>query len=819
MGAGPNGRKITYGDAWRIYEKSMHTNRIPSTTIDRYPVVARWRNDVDYVAAGIYCFQPYCVTGEMDPPANPLISAQFSVRFNDLDNIGLTGRHYSGFVMVGNHVFNYPDKFVYFTEGVVEFNHRYLTEGFEIPPVEITFIEDVWAGGGNLGPSMEYFVRGLEVGNMVFMQFKTFHDGSFEELPIKVIDVGIGLERLPWLINGSATSYVDVFATAYKYLTELLKIEMNNEIWTKIGPYTCRLDVDEAEDLGKVWQEISDLIEVPVEAVKEAIGPLRDIFIILDHTRSALVTICDGSLPSNIGGGSNLRNIIRRTFAVMKKNGWWEQMTFDQFMQIFEHHKIDLAELYGPQAEYKSFEDIIKMEYERWTNTDEVQKKKLEALIKKKKTLDLDDWIVIMTSWGIPADTIAQISKQAVPLNLYYTIASQQEKMVKAAEQVLYSTTHLPETKNLYYDNHKLYDFEAEIVDLFLNVTQKQSKNIVCLSQSAFYPTSGGQQHDTGKITIEGEEYNVVNVEKVGKVILHILDRPVVKDNSELIGLTVQCSLDEERRDQLRCHHTATHVMFSACKQVLGPHVWQNGAKKTIHQAHLDITHYSSITKEQEQEIQNTANKMIMKGIEIHKSLMSKTDAEKDYGFSLYQGGVVPGNELRVVNIEGHDVEACCGTHCDNTNEIGWIKLLTTKRIADGIVRLYYVAAERTLEILNKETNIINDLTSMWGIEQKQIVMTAARFFKESKTLKSALSSEQKKMMNLQIRYLCNVPQIKLGYAISEEDNPTMYFSFLNPHAGAIKVKNLLPKIATGCRQRHCLLEQKIHLWDFGQQG
>ena len=586
MGAGPNGRKITYGDAWRIYEKSMHTNRIPSTTIDRYPVVARWRNDVDYVAAGIYCFQPYCVTGEMDPPANPLISAQFSVRFNDLDNIGLTGRHYSGFVMVGNHVFNYPEKFVYFTEGVVEFNYRYLTEGFEIPPVEITFIEDVWAGGGNLGPSMEYFVRGLEVGNMVFMQFKTFHDGSFEELPIKVIDVGIGLERLPWLINGSATSYVDVFATAYKYLTELLSIEMNNEVWEKIGPYTCRLDVDEAEDLGKVWQEISDLIDTPIETVKEAIGPLRDIFIILDHTRSALVTICDGSLPSNIGGGSNLRNIIRRTFAVMKKNGWWEQMTFDQFMHIFECHKIDLAELYGPQAEYKSFGDIIKMEYERWTNTDEVQKKKLEALIKKKKTLDLDDWIVVMTSWGIPADTIAQISKQPVPLNLYYTIASQQEKMVKAAEQVLYNTQHLPETTNLYYDNHKLYDFEAQIVDLFLNVTQKQSKNIVCLSQSAFYPTSGGQQHDTGTIVIESETYNVVNVEKVGKVILHILDRPLAKDNSELIGLTVQCSLDQARREQLRNHHTGTHVMFAACKQVLGPHVWQHGAKKTIHQAH-----------------------------------------------------------------------------------------------------------------------------------------------------------------------------------------------------------------------------------------
>lgn len=189
--------------------------------------------------------------------------------------------------MCGNHVFNYPDKFVYFTEEVVEFNYRYLTEGFGIDPVEITFVEDLWAGGGNLGPSMEYFVRGLEVGNMVFMQYKTFHDGTKEELPIKVIDVGIGLERLPWLINGSSTSYVDVFPSAYKYMTDVLSIEMNDHVWNKVGPYTCRLDVDEAESIEKVWNEISELIGMDVKTVKDAMAPLRDIFIILDHTRSA----------------------------------------------------------------------------------------------------------------------------------------------------------------------------------------------------------------------------------------------------------------------------------------------------------------------------------------------------------------------------------------------------------------------------------------------------------------------------------------------------------------------------------------------------
>lgn len=214
------GKKITYAEAWKGFEESLTSTRIPCTSIKRYPVVARWRNDVDYVAAGIFCFQPYCVTGELDPPANPLIMPQFCLRFNDLDNIGITGRHYSGFIMVGIQVFNTEGNYKFFKEEAVEFNFRWLTETLGVHPDEITFVEDVWAGGGNLGPSIEYFVGGLEVGNMVFIQYKTFHDGTREELDVKVIDTGIGLERIVWLYNGSATSYTDTFKNAMEYFQE-----------------------------------------------------------------------------------------------------------------------------------------------------------------------------------------------------------------------------------------------------------------------------------------------------------------------------------------------------------------------------------------------------------------------------------------------------------------------------------------------------------------------------------------------------------------------------------------------------------------------
>jgi alanyl-tRNA synthetase len=457
------GKKITFAEAWKGFEKSLTTARIPCHSVKRYPVVARWRNDVEYTAAGIYCFQPYCVTGELEPPANPLIQPQFCARFNDLDNIGITGRHYSGFIMLGNQVFNYPGDYKYFKDECLEFHHRWLTETLGIEPDEITYIEDVWAGGGNLGPSIEYFVRGLEVGNMVFMQYKTFHDGSREELQVKVIDVGAGLERIPWLVNGSSTSYTDVFKNALEYFTSKVEIEINDDIWSKFGPYSCQLNVDEIDHVDKIWEDISEKINMPVADVKAAIAPIKEMYIVLDHTRTLMMVIQDGSLPSNVGGGGNVRNILRRCFNILQKNGWWDKLGgLDGFLEIFKKHQIDLEGVYGDFPEYKSFKEIISEEHKRWQTTDEKQAASLQALIKKRKgQLTMADWIVCITSYGIPADKVAEISGTPVPGKLYYEMALLQEQVAKKPENILYSTAHLAETKNLYYENHHNYSFEA----------------------------------------------------------------------------------------------------------------------------------------------------------------------------------------------------------------------------------------------------------------------------------------------------------------------------------------------------------------------
>lgn len=116
-------------------------------------------------------------------------------------------------------------------------------------------------------------------------------------------------------------------------------------------------------------------------------------------------------------------------------------------------------------------------------------------------------------------------------------------------------------------------------------------------------------------------------------------------------------------------------------------------------------------------EIEKVANTIVFNSINIHKEFVNKADAEKEHGFRLYQGGVVPGDTLRVVNIEGTDVEACCGTHCDNTSEVGLIRILKTNRISDGILRLYFVAGERSLERLTTQTQVMNNLQSIFRVQ------------------------------------------------------------------------------------------------------
>jgi len=541
---------ISYSQAWNGF-RDLFTNSDNSTkitSIKRYPVAARWRNDVDFTAAGIFCFQPHCVTGEASPPANPLICPQFCLRFNDLDNIGITGRHYSGFIMLGIQAFNKQgEKDKLSKEKCVELNYKWLTKTLKIDPQDITFIEDVWAGGGNLGPSIEYFVGGLEIGNMVFMQYKSFPNGELQDLPIKVIDVGIGLERIPWLINGENTSYKSTFGTAYLYLDEKFskiksESKKSQEIWEKFAPYSCLLNIDETENINQAWENISKNINIPVPVLLKEINYQKNLSIILDHTRTLLIAINDGVLPSNVGGGNNLRNCLRRVFSILNKNGLLESdSSLALISEICDLHSNELSKIYGKQTDLvknETFEKIIEMEYKKWINTDETQKKQFTKLLSKRKgNLKLEDWILAVSTWGIPADKISEISKNEIPQNLYQTIynLNEQKNLINnddKLENFDKINFEIKPTKSLIkHGKNCPMNFEAKILHI---LSDKNKKSIIILDQSAFYPTSGGQDCDTGTLEIQGKIYNVEKCLIKDNLIYHFIDNSL-SDTKNLI--------------------------------------------------------------------------------------------------------------------------------------------------------------------------------------------------------------------------------------------------------------------------------------------
>jgi len=291
-----------------------------------------------------------------------------------------------------------------------------------------------------------------------------------------------------------------------------------------------------------------------------------------------------------------------------------------------------------------------------------------------------------------------------------------------------------------------------------------------------FYPTSGGQEHDTGTLQIDGDTYDVVDAMKVGPCVLHVINPPLPDKNdlSSWNGLHVHGQVNMERREQLRNNHTATHIVYSSCRKILGPHVWQNGAKKSVEQAHLDITHYQSLSNQEIIDIQSEANRVVQRCKEINKGFMPKDEAEKRYGFHLYQGGVVPGNELRVVNISDTDTEACCGTHCDNTAEVGTIKILKTTRMSDGIVRLYYVAGENAIKANGTDESILRALTQSWQIGGKDdIIPSASKFFDGYKKNESKAKKLAMQVLNLQMKTLQLDPQTQFAVFRTEESTPT----------------------------------------------
>jgi len=728
IGKTPATKKLDYVGVWNEFSRLF--KKWGYTPIKRYPVVARWRDDTDFVQASICDFQPYVVSGEVEPPANPLVVPQMCLRFNDIDNIGITGAHYCAFVMIGQHAFMKPkdwNQAKYFTD-----IHNWLKQGLGLGNDEIIFHEDAWAGGGNFGPCMEYFSRGLELGNQVYMLYEQTPTG-YKELNLKVLDMGMGHERNAWFTQGKSTSYETTFPSVVKKLYGITGVKVDEKLMERFLPYSSYLNVDEVEDIDAVWKDVAKKTGYDVKELREKILELAALYSVAEHSRALLVALSDGALPSNVGGGYNLRAILRRALSFIDKYKW----------------KIDLPDVCRWHADYlKPLFPELSDNLDEVTKILEVEKSKYEAtkqkthsMISKLVNEDIDDnrLLLLYDSYGITPEIVREESlklgkKIDVPENFYARVAElhekqEQEHATRREEKL--NLENVPETKAMYYHDYTKNRFRAKIIKII--------GNKVILNETYFYPTSGGQLHDVGKINDE----EVVDVFKQGGVIVHVLkEKPKLKENQE-----VECEIDLQRRLQLAKHHTSTHIINAAARKVLGSHINQAGAKKDVDYATIDLTHYQSITDEEIEKIEKEANRLVKAGIQVQSSFIPRTEAEQTYGMGIYQGGAVPGKLLRIVNIPNIDVEACGGTHLKNTSEAGEIKILKATKISDGIVRLYFTAGEAANREGKKEKDILEEAARLLNIKSNELPARVNELFEKWKIARKAV--EKKKQIDL----------------------------------------------------------------------
>ncbi|WP_291766268.1 alanine--tRNA ligase [Caldivirga sp. UBA161] len=669
-----------------FFEKRGHIR------VARYPVVARWRNDVYLVGASIYDFQPWVTEGVVPPPANPLTISQPSIRLTDVDKVGRSGRHLTGFEMMAHHAFNFPGKEVYWINETVEYAHEFFTRELGFRDDEVTYKENIWEGGGNAGESFEVLVRGLELATLVFMHYRVIGD-EYREMPIRIVDTGYGLERIYWVLTGKPTIYEAVFGGFLNKARQLLGLPKPDEkMLASLAIHMGQLD-PEVLALDKAYVEVAKRIGVNSTELINFIKPQEALYVLADHSRTVSWMINDGVIPSNSGVGYLARLLIRRMLKYMHIIDAQIPLT-----EIFNAHLNYLINDYPELKEsMQLILDLVDLEEAKYKSAIS-QLPKLISRIKGELTIN--DLINLYDSHGIPPEVVRdEAAKRGVgvnvPDNFYEMLAAKHQKPAKGEEGNKLDVTaddviDLPPTRELFYENTYMFEGRAKVLKVI------KSKYVI-LDSTVFYPEGGGQPADRGVLRFNGTEAKVIDVQRVGPVIVHVIEGPAPG-----VGDVVEMRVDSERRLGLMRMHTGTHILLQSIRRVLGKHVWQAGAQKDIPLSRLDVTHYRLPTQDEVRRIEELANEVVLSDLPVKVELMPRNEAEAKYGFIIYQGGVVPGGKVRIVKVgEGndvYDVEACGGTHLDRTSRVGLIKIVKVDKIQEGVIRFIFTTGKYALD-------------------------------------------------------------------------------------------------------------------------
>ncbi|MCS7113872.1 MAG: alanine--tRNA ligase [Nitrososphaerota archaeon] len=711
-----------------FFEKRGHKRIKP------YPVVARWRDDIYLTHASIIDFQPYVTEGIAPPPANPLVIAQPCIRLVDITNTGPTfGKYITIFEMGGHHAFNYPDKEVYWKDQTVRYHDEFVKE-LGIKPEEVVYKEEIWSGGGNAGPCLECIVRGLEVATLVFMQYKVVGD-RFVKLPIRTVDTGYGIERYTWLSQGAPSAFHAIYDDLLEEIFRMAGIgRVDEDLLSRVAKFSSLMSLDKTVGRLEARRKIAQLIGMDAEELDRKLFPIENAFAVADHTKCLTFILSEGVVPSNIQEGYLARLLFRRIYRLLRMLGITDRLYDVVELQINRWSK-DYPHIREMRDEIM---EMLSVEEEKFRETITRGENLVKRMAGELKTtgaqkVPVETFIELYDSHGIPPEIVKEVAEKEgltadVPENFYALIAERHMQTSKLTEEVKAEgwieneVADLPETEALYYKDQYMKEFEAKVLKVVGN-------EYVVLDGTCFYPEGGGQPADSGYLTFDGGKAEVVNVQKVGKVIVHKIGGGAVPRE----GTFVKGVIDWDRRYSLMKSHTATHIINSAARRVLGQHVWQFGTQKGVESSRLDISHYRRLTREEVQKIEALANEAVLRNIPVEISWMPRSEAESLYGFRLYQGGAVPGREIRVVKIGDWEVEACGGTHVKNTGEIGFIKIVHSERIQDGVERLVYALGVHALKAVQRNEELLWRVSEVLNAPLEKLGETAEKLVKELK--------------------------------------------------------------------------------------
>lgn len=679
-----------------------------------------------WINAGVAALKKY-FDGSVKPESPRIANAQKSIRTNDIENVGKTARHHTFFEMLGN--FSIGD---YFKRDAIHFAWEFLTNekyiGFEKEKMYVTvYIDDeeaydIWTkecgvdpshilktennfwqiGEGPCGPDTEIFYdRGLaydpnqvgeklffeelendryiEVWNVVFSQF----DGKegidrklYKELPQKNIDTGMGLERLVCIVQDGETNF----------------------------------DTDLFLPLIHACESYSNITYAQDKMAYRVIA---------DHIRTVTFALADGALFSNEGRGYVLRRVLRRAVRFGRRLKIEGAFMYKLVPVVYEIMK-DFYPYIGEKVEY--IQKLVKAEEERFHATLADGEKLLNEVMEKANNQTIDGFSAfkLYDTYGFPLELTLEIAEEhgfSVDKNGFDAEMKKQREMAKAAREEVQSMSSQSADLMNFTDESTFIGYDHKECDGIVLAMFKDGERVdvlsgegdIILDQTCFYAESGGQVADQGIMTNDAVELKVTDVKKAPhKQHLHhvVIEKGELHEQDKLHAL-----IDGIRRERITCNHSATHLLQSALKQVVGSHIAQAGSFVSDEYLRFDFTHYEKVNEQQLEEIEKIVNRFISSHYDVSINHMPIEEAKASGAMALFDEKY--GDVVRVVTMGDVSKELCGGCHVHNTQEIGVLKIVAEESIGSGIRRITAKSGFSAYEMFHEEELTLKKIAEM----------------------------------------------------------------------------------------------------------